>query len=100
MGPAFYIMAIMGCGEAEAACEPVATVATRYESAAECNAATETEIARRDDVLYPVVVAQCRAANQPAAVQKLYADEVSRPGAEDGDRIRRGSMAPVRLARR
>ena len=44
MGPAFYIMAILGCGEADAPCEPVATVAARYQSEAECKAATETEI--------------------------------------------------------
>ena len=100
MSAAFYIMAILGCGEAEAACEPVATVATRYESADECNAATEAEISRRSDVLFPVVVAQCRAANQPAAVQKLYADEVARPGADDGANIRRASFKGVRLARR
>jgi hypothetical protein len=99
MGPAFYIMAIMGCGEADAACEPVATVAQRYQSEAECNAATETEIAQHGDLLFPVVVAQCRAGNQPASVQKLFADEVKRPGDEDGQKIRRASF-PVRLARR
>ena len=99
MGPAFYIMAILGCGEADAACEPVATVAQRYQSEAECNAATEAELARRSDVLFPVVVAQCRAANQPAAVQKLYADEVKRPGDEDAQKIRRAAF-PIRLATR
>lgn len=97
MGPAFYIMAILGCGEAESACEPVATVATRYESAEECSAATQSEIQQHSDVLFPVVVAQCRPAAQPTA-QKVFADEVKRPGSEDGHKIRRASF-PVRLAR-
>jgi hypothetical protein len=94
MGPAVYIMAILGCGEAEAACEPVATVPAYYRSEEECAAATKTEIARRDDILYPVVVAQCRAASQTIA-QKLFADEVKRPGDQDASKIRR---APVRTA--
>ena len=98
MGPAFFIMAILGCGEADSACEPVATVATRYESAAQCNAATEAEIAQHSDVLFPVVVAQCRPAAQPTA-QKVFADEVKRPGDEDGRNIRRASFPSVRLAR-
>ena len=99
MGPAFYIMAILGCGEADAACEPVATVATRYESAAECNAATEAEIARHSDVLFPVVVAQCRSAARPTA-QTVFADDVKRPGDEEGQKVRRASYPQLRLARR
>ena len=101
MGPAVYIMAILGCGEAEGACEPVATVAAQYRSAEECNAATQTEIEQHSDVLYPVVVAQCRPAAQPAA-QTLFADEVKRPGDEASQgrpQIQRASQ-PIRLARR
>jgi hypothetical protein len=98
MGPAVYIMAILGCGEAEGACEPVATVPAQYRSAAECNAAAPGEIEQRSDVLYPVVVAQCRPAAQPAA-QKVFADEVKRPGDEDRQRFERATQQ-VRLARR
>lgn len=99
MGPAFYIMAILGCGEAEAQCETVATVAARYESAEACNAATQGAIEEHSDALYPVVVAQCRPANQPIA-QQVWADEVKRPGAEDAPQFERVSSKPVRLARR
>ncbi len=84
MGPAFYIMAIMGCGEADAPCQTVATVPARYESSAECNAATEDAIATHgSDALFPVVVAQCRKAGEPAA-QQMWADEVKLPNAEGG----------------
>jgi hypothetical protein len=82
MGPAFYIMAILGCGEADTQCQPVATVPARYESAAACNAATEDAIAEHGgDALYPVVVAQCRKAGEPAA-QQIWADEVNLPEAD------------------
>ena len=99
MGPAFYIMAILGCGEAEAQCETVATVAARYESAEACNAATQSAVEEHGDALYPVVVAQCRPANQPAA-QQVWADEIERPGAEDRPKFERAIAKPVRLAGR
>lgn len=98
MGAAFYIMAILGCGEAEAQCETVATVPARYESADACNAATQSAIEEHSDALFPVVVAQCRPANQPSA-QQVWADEVKRPGTENRPQIQRASYKPVRLAR-
>ena len=101
MGAAFYIMAILGCGEADTACEPVATVPARYESVAECNAAAEDAIARHGgDALFPVVVAQCRKAGEPAS-QQLWADEVKLPGSDEpSPQLRRSSDKPIRMARR
>ena len=93
MGPAFYVMAILGCGEADAACEPVSTLATRYESQESCNAATATAIEQHSDVLYPVVVAQCRPANSTLS-EKLWSDEVKLPGSQQSPRIQRASYKP------
>lgn len=76
MGPAIFIIAIMGCGEGEAPCEQVRLADARYESAAACSAATADVVMRHTDVDYPVVVAQCRPAG---AAQPLRADEVKRP---------------------
>ena len=42
MEPLMFIMAILGCGEGEAACQPVAPVEARYASEAECLAATRS----------------------------------------------------------
>jgi hypothetical protein len=85
MGAGIFIIAIMGCGEADAPCEQVRTLEARYESRAECAAATEAAVSRIGDVEYPVVVAQCLAADAPAAVS---ADEVERPrGAQADPRI-------------
>ncbi|WP_165357307.1 hypothetical protein [Sphingosinicella sp. CPCC 101087] len=60
MEPLIYVMAILGCGESDAPCREVTVAEARYESEAACVAATEAELLRRDDLLFPSVVAQCR----------------------------------------
>ncbi len=94
MGPAIYVMAILGCGEATDICEPVATVPARYESVEACNAATADAIQRHSDALYPVVVAECRAAGTPVA--KVWADEVKLPSPDGAGqpRLRRAVFQP------
>lgn len=77
MGPAGFLMAIMGCGEAEAQCQQVQLAPVRYESQAACQAASEEQLARHADLAFPVVVAECRAAGVGAA--SLRADEVRLP---------------------
>ena len=62
MEPLLFVMAILGCGESDAACREVRVVETRFRSEAECLAATETELMRHQDLVYPSVVAQCRPA--------------------------------------
>ena len=78
MGPGTFLIAILGCGEAEAPCAQVRTLETRYESHAACTAATDAAVMRNSDVDYPVIVAQCVASGSRAAVK---ANEVDRPGA-------------------
>jgi len=80
MEPLLYVMAILGCGESEAVCREVQVVETRFASEAECLAATETELMRRDDLLFPSVVAQCRRAD--AAPQLLRGSDVMMPEPE------------------
>ena len=80
MEPLLYVMAILGCGESDAACRQVAVVEQRYESEAQCLAATEEELLRRDDLLFPSVVAQCRRAD--SGPQLIRGDEVILPEAE------------------
>ena len=80
MEPLVYIMAILGCGESDASCREVQIVETHYATEAECMAATEAELIRRDDLAYPSVVAQCRRAD--AAPQLLRGNEVMLPEPE------------------
>jgi hypothetical protein len=96
MGPAVYVMAILGCGESADLCEPVATVPVSYQSAADCNAATAAAIERHVDALYPVIVAECRAAGTPVA--KIHADEIKLPAPDSArqPRIQRATFRPER----
>ena len=79
MGPVFYVLAILGCGEGETACQQIATVPASYQSVDACNQASEGALMDHSEALFPVLVAQCRRADNPAAA-KVWADEVERPG--------------------
>jgi hypothetical protein len=77
MGPAIFIIAIMGCGEGNAPCQQVRMLESRYESQAACTAATEAALNQNTDIDYPVVAAQCVPAG--TQVNPPKADEVQRP---------------------
>jgi hypothetical protein len=100
MGPVFYVLAILGCGEGETACEQIATAGSSYQSVDACNQAGEGALTQHIDAAFPVVVAQCRRADSPASAQ-VWADEVERPDAdaEATPRIQRASYRPGRRAR-
>ena len=70
MGPGYFIIAILGCADGSAACTPVATVPTRYESRAACSAATGLALAANSDFDFPTLVAECRPASVPAAATR------------------------------
>lgn len=61
MEPMYFILAIMGCGDGQAACQEVRAEPARYQSAAQCRAAMPLALQRSTDVDYPVVSAACRA---------------------------------------
>lgn len=73
MGPAAYVIAILGCADGAANCTPVATLPARYESEATCYAATGGALADNVGADYPTIVAQCQRAatrsveNEPRA---------------------------------
>ena len=53
MGPGFYVIAILGCADGSAACTPVATMPTRYESRDACVAATGADACRQWRIRLP-----------------------------------------------
>ena len=68
MGPAFFVVAILGCADgASASCTPIATMPTRYESRAACIAATAIELDNAGDFDFPTIIAECRESKLPAA---------------------------------
>lgn len=70
MGAGYFVIAILGCADGSAACTPVATVPTRYESRADCSAATADVLARNSDLDFPTLLAECRAGSVPAAAEQ------------------------------
>ena len=83
MGPAVFVIAILGCGEADAPCQQVGLAPARYASFAECTRATDGVLAQAGGVDFPVVVAQCKPAGAPASLQ-IDPDDIKLPEPERG----------------
>ncbi len=67
MEPVFYVMAILGCGDAQDKCREARIEPVRYESAAQCQAAMAEVLPRHMDLSFPTVAAACqRKGNQSA----------------------------------
>ena len=73
-----YVMAILGCGESDAACREVRVDPATYQTEARCRAATAAILARHTDLEFPTVVARCRRSDVRAAT--LRGNQVSLPG--------------------
>lgn len=67
MGPGYFIIAILGCADGGTACTPVATLPARYESQAECSAATVSALEANSNFDFPTLLAQCRSGNAAKA---------------------------------
>lgn len=61
MGPAYFVIAILGCADGGSSCNEVATLQTRYSSEAECTAASAGALVENSRFDYPTLVASCRA---------------------------------------
>jgi hypothetical protein len=94
MSSALFILAILGCGEAEAECRQVAVADTVYQSAEACTAQTGQMVAAYQEIQYPVVVAECRPANARPASQ-IRADEVKLPAGPKLPPVHRANYRPA-----
>lgn len=63
MGPGIFVIAILGCADGSAQCQPVATLPTRYESKSTCAAATSAALIASTRFDYPELEAECRSVN-------------------------------------
>ena len=101
MGPAYFVLAILGCGEGESACQQVALANAQFTSVEACQSASEETLMRHTDADYPVVVAQCRRAGQPASAQ-VWSNDVAlpQPDASPVFQPQRAAFKGQRLARR
>jgi acyl-CoA synthetase (AMP-forming)/AMP-acid ligase II len=67
MGPAYFVIAILGCADGGSACTPVTTLETRYATQAECSAATAGALVENSNFDFPTLVASCRRAETKSA---------------------------------
>lgn len=68
MGPAYYVIAILGCADGSQACSRVATMPAQFESRQACAASTAKALAANTDFDFPTLVAECQAVTaRPAA---------------------------------
>jgi len=59
MGAGYFVIAILGCADGSASCQTVATLAPRYENAAQCAAARDGALDSNSDLDFPTLIAQC-----------------------------------------
>ena len=71
MEPAFFIIAILGCGEGDSPCAQIRQLDTRYESQAACTRATDDALVANVEDDYPVIVAQCVAPGRSASLSPV-----------------------------
>lgn len=60
MEPVFFVMALMGCGDAGNLCTEARIEPTRYTSIQACQAQMQAALMRNTDLDFPVVSANCR----------------------------------------
>lgn len=80
MGPAYFVIAILGCADGGTDCTPVANLPARYATEEQCVAAAGAALIENSDFDYPTLLARCR----PAAEKSAEAREPPR------DKRRRG----------
>jgi hypothetical protein len=67
MGPAYFVIALLGCADGGGACTEVATLPAHYGTETECTAATAAALVENSNLDFPTIVARCRAGTTKAA---------------------------------
>jgi acyl-CoA synthetase (AMP-forming)/AMP-acid ligase II len=70
MGPAYFVIAVLGCADGGSQCTPVATLPTQYATESKCEAATAAALIEHSNFDYPTLVARCRPAEVKSAEVK------------------------------
>ena len=80
MGPAYFVIAILGCADGGTACTPVATLETRYATETQCAAAAPAVLMDNSNFDYPTLVADCRSGSPRLVEQQKPQSEKRRRG--------------------
>jgi hypothetical protein len=60
MGPAYFVIAIMGCADGSQACTRVATMPAQYATEQSCSAEVRKALEANSDLDFPNLVAECQ----------------------------------------
>ena len=80
MGPGYFVIAILGCGDGGVSCQTVATPATHYASEQACLAARGEALMANSDLDFPTLFAHCLPASRKASTAEpapLPADAIA-----------------------
>lgn len=69
MGPAYFVIAIMGCTDAGTACQTVATPLARYDNEQACIAARDETLLANSDLDFPTLFASCLPVSRKASAE-------------------------------
>ncbi len=59
MGPSYFVIALLGCGDGAADCRTIAAPAMRYASEQACLAARDDVLVANSDLDFPTLLAAC-----------------------------------------
>lgn len=80
MGPAYFVIAVMGCSDAGADCRPVAIPAAHYSTEQACLAARGDALMANNDLDFPTLLARCVPAARKASLPGPKAASEGAPG--------------------
>ena len=70
MGPAYFVIAIFGCGDGAVECRTVAAPAAHYATEQACLAARADALMANNDLDFPTLLAQCMPGSRKASAGK------------------------------
>ena len=70
MGPAYFVIAIMGCSDGAIDCQTVATPAAHYSTEQACLAARNDALMANSDLDFPTLLAECQPVGPKATAAK------------------------------
>jgi len=84
MGPAYFVIAILGCADGSQACTRVATMPAQYADQQSCAASVGKALEANADLDFPTLVAECRAVSQRPAASRNPQPKLAPAGARRG----------------
>jgi acyl-CoA synthetase (AMP-forming)/AMP-acid ligase II len=80
MGPAYFVIAILGCADGGTSCTPVMTLQTHYSTEQQCVDATGAALIENSQLDFPTLLARCHAGEVKSADEQKPTSDKRRRG--------------------